>query len=180
MQDTASTTQVGPIKSFNGRSTLADIVLAGLVWGPVAAPFLASTSLPLLPGIAEIIYFMGVHVCPQPEMGLVLTSAQMMAVCMRCYGTVLGLLGARLLYTRNSGQEPYWLHQYGGWGLLLTVILCLFYPAELVAQHLGWWDYNNFVVTPFGLAAGLGLGAFIMPLLHDPGTHQIGNNDPLE
>jgi hypothetical protein len=48
----------------------------------------------------------------------------------------------------------------------VTILFCLVYPAELWAQKLGWWEYNNFVVTLFGLVSGLGLGAYIMPLLH--------------
>jgi uncharacterized membrane protein len=147
------------------KSIVADIVLAALVGGPLAAPFLASTSLPLLPIIAHIIYFMGDHVCPQPDMGLVLSPPHIMAVCMRCYGTLMGLVFMRWLISRDTGREGYWLHQYGIPGVCVTVCLCLAYPAELWAQYLGWWDYNNGVVTLFGWVAGLGLGAYIMPLL---------------
>lgn len=147
-------------------SLLADLVLAGLVSGPPAAPFLAAAGLPLLPEIAKIIYFMGVHVCPQPEMGLMLMPPYLMAVCLRCYGTVLGLLFTRLLYHRTQGRGAYWLHAYGVWGLLLTILLCLFYPAELLIQRWGGWGYHHWVVFPFGWVSGVGLGAYIMPLLH--------------
>lgn len=148
------------------KSLVADIVLAALVGGPLAAPFLASTSLPLLPLIANIIYFMGDRVCPQPDLGLMLAPPHLMAVCMRCYGTLMGLVFMRWLIGRSEGREAYWLHQYGITGFLVTVSFCLVYPAELWAQKLGWWGYNNFVVTLFGLVSGLGLGAYIMPLLH--------------
>jgi Predicted membrane protein (DUF2085) len=148
------------------KSLIADIVLVALVGGPLAAPFLASTGLPLLPLIAKIIYFMGDHVCPQPDMGLVLSPPNIMAVCMRCYGTLMGLVVMRWLISRNSGREVYWLNQYGVAGFALTVVLCLVYPAELWAQYWGWWGYSNPVVTAFGLVSGLGLGAYIMPLLH--------------
>lgn len=150
------------------RSILADTVLVGLVSGPLAAPFLAASSLPLLPNIADIIYFMGVHVCPQPDMGLALSPPYIMAVCMRCYGTVMGLLITRLLYQANGGKAAYWLHQYGVWGFLLTLVLCLLYPGELAAQQQGWWPYNNGVVTAFGLMSGLGLGAYLAPQLYGP------------
>jgi uncharacterized membrane protein len=133
------------------KSLIADIVLVALVGGPLAAPFLASTALPLLPLIAKIIYFMGEHI---------------MAVCMRCYGTLMGLVAMRWLIGRNSGREVYWLNQYGVAGFALTVVLCLAYPAELWAQYWGWWGYSNPVVTAFGLISGLGLGAYIMPLLY--------------
>ncbi len=148
------------------KSLVADIILVALLGGPLAAPFLASTSLPLLPLIANIIYFMGDHVCPQPEMGLALSPPQIMAVCMRCYGTLMGLVLMRWVISRNSGREIYWLNQYGIAGFCLTVLLCLVYPAELWAQYWGWWSYSNPIVTLFGLISGIGLGAYIMPLLY--------------
>jgi uncharacterized membrane protein len=152
------------------RSIWADVVLVALVGGPLAAPFLASTSLPLLSPllhlIAGIIYTMGNHVCPQPEMGLMLSAPHLMAVCMRCYGTLMGLVAMRWLVGRTQGKGAYWLNQYGIAGVLIAIAFCLAYPAELWAQYWGWWDYNNGVVTLFGLVSGLGLGAYIMPLLH--------------
>lgn len=148
------------------RSIIADVILVGLVSGPLAAPFLASTGLPILPQIASIIYFMGDHVCPQPEMGLALMPPYLMAVCMRCFGTLMGLVTMRYLFSVNQGQAPYWLNRYGLTGLVLTLGLCLVYPFELYAQSWGWWEYNNFVVTLVGLVSGLGLGAYIMPPLH--------------
>jgi len=148
------------------RSIIADVILAGLVSGPLAAPFLAASGLPILPQIADIIYFMGNHVCPQPEMGLVFAPPYLMAVCMRCFGTLLGLIATRYLFSVNRGQASYWLNRYGLPGLALTLGLCMVYPFELYAQYWGWWGYNNWVVTFFGLISGLGLGAYIMPLLH--------------
>ncbi|NET09544.1 MAG: DUF2085 domain-containing protein [Symploca sp. SIO2B6] len=148
------------------RSFWADVVLVGLVSGPLAAPFLAAVPLPVLPQIANIIYFMGNHVCPQPEMGLELWSPHLMAVCMRCYGTLMGLIVMRYLVAKHQGQGRYWLHQYGWLGFIATLLFCLVYPFELYAQIWGWWDYQNSVVTLFGLVSGLGLGAYIMPLLH--------------
>jgi uncharacterized membrane protein len=168
MQTTASPpTALTPKPAW--KSILADGVLAGLVSGPLAAPFLAASGLPLLPLIADIIYWMGNHVCPQPEMGLALMPPHIMAVCMRCYGTVLGLVVMRWLHHQNRGKATYWLNQYGIPGLLLTLALCLVYPAELWAQNWGWWGYHNWLVFPFGLVSGLGLGAYVMPLLHRGG-----------
>ncbi len=148
------------------RSFVADFILAGLVSGPLAAPFLAAAPLPILPQIADIIYFMGGHVCPQPEMGIALWPPNLMAVCMRCFGTLMGLVATRYWVAQDQGQGRYWLHQYGLVGLVLTILLCLVYPFELYAQSWGWWDYSNPVVTVFGAVSGLGLGAYIMPLLH--------------
>ena len=148
------------------RSYFADFILVGLLSGPVAAPFLAATPLPVLPLIADIIYAMGRLVCPQPDMGLMLMEPNIMAVCMRCYGTLMGVVVMRYLVTKSGGREKYWLHQYGIPGLIACLGLCLVYPFELYAQGWGWWDYQNPVVTLFGLVSGLGLGAYIMPLLH--------------
>ena len=70
-------------KQVNWVSFFADFLLAGMVFGPPLAPFLAASGVFLLPGIADIIYFMGNHVCPQPTMGLELSSPFIMAVFMR-------------------------------------------------------------------------------------------------
>ncbi|PLZ96344.1 DUF2085 domain-containing protein [Fischerella thermalis CCMEE 5198] len=151
---------------MNWVSFIADFLLLGMVVGPLAAPFLAASGLLILPGIAEIIYFMGRHVCPQPEMGMMLASPFLMAVCMRCYGTVTGLLLTRLLLGVTGGKGFYWLHQYGWSGAALASVLMMAYPLELAAEVLGWWSFNNSVVTLFGLVTGLAWGLFTMPLLH--------------
>ncbi len=152
---------------INWVSAIADVMLVGMVFGPPVAPFLAASGLFLLPGIADIIYFLGNHVCPQPEMGLDLAPPFIMAVCMRCYGTVTGLLLTRLLYGVTGGKGFYWLSQYGWSGVALSTILMMAYPFELAAQVLGVWDFNNYLVTPFGLITGLAWGLFTMPILHD-------------
>jgi len=156
------------MQSLNWRSLLGDIGLAALITGPIAAPFLAASGWPLLTDIATIIYTMGDHVCPQPELGPTLADPHIMAVCMRCYGTVLGLATMRWLYHRSQGEGTYWLEQYGLWGFVLTFILCLAYPLELAMQGFDWWGVHPLTMTVFGLIAGLGLGAYLMPLLHQP------------
>jgi uncharacterized membrane protein len=150
----------------NWVSFIADFLLVGMVFGPPIAPFLAASGVFLLPGIADIIYFMGNHVCPQPEMGLELAPPLIMAVCMRCYGTVTGLLLTRLLYGVTGGKGFYWLSQYGWSGVALSSVLMMAYPLELAAQVFGLWSFNNFLVTPFGLITGLAWGLFTMPILH--------------
>ncbi|MBW4634910.1 MAG: DUF2085 domain-containing protein [Iphinoe sp. HA4291-MV1] len=150
-------------------SAVADFMLAGMVVGPLAAPFLAASGLPILPLIANIIYFMGVHVCPQPDMAIALSSPYIMAVCMRCYGTVTGLLITRLLYGATGGKGFYWLSQYAWSGAALASVLMMAYPLELAAEVLGWWSFHNYVVTPFGLMTGLAWGLFTMPILHEWG-----------
>lgn len=165
MQKASFVTQSQTRSNLNWKSVIADIMLAGMVVGPLFAPFLSASMLPLLPGIAGIINAMGMHVCPQPHMGLVLASPFTMAVCMRCYGTVMGLLITRLLYA-NGGTGFYWLTQYGLGGAMLTSLLMMAYPAELAAQVFGLWSFNNYVVTLFGLVTGVGAGLFFMPILH--------------
>jgi uncharacterized membrane protein len=150
----------------NWVSLIADFLLAGMVFGPPIAPFLAASGVSLLAGIADIIYFMGNHVCPQPEMGLDLAPPFIMAVCMRCYGTVTGLLITRLLYGVTGGKGFYWLNQYGVSGVALASVLMMAYPLELAAQIFGLWSFNNYLVTPFGLITGLAWGLFTMPIFH--------------
>ncbi len=148
------------------RKLISDIILIALLSGPVAAPFLAATGLFPLGIIAKIIYFMGGHVCPQPEMGLMLTSPHLMAVCMRCYGLLLALLTTRFLYASNQGRGFYWLHQYRLVGAAIATSLTFAYPVEMLAQILNLWEYNNVVVTIFGYLTGLGIGLFIVPVLY--------------
>ncbi|MEO1094926.1 MAG: DUF2085 domain-containing protein [Cyanobacteria bacterium J06638_28] len=147
-------------------SWLADVVLMALASGPLAAPFLAASGLPVLTQISQIIYWMGFHVCPQPELGLPLMTTHIMAVCMRCYGTVLGLIAMRILYGRDRGRSPYWLERYGLFGFGVTFVLCMAYPVELALQGFDWWPVANLRMTLFGWLAGIGLGAYIMPLFH--------------
>lgn len=147
-------------------SFIADFLLVGMVVGPIIAPFLAASGVFLLRGIADIIYLMGNHVCPQPTMGLDLAPPFIMAVCMRCYGTVTGLLITRLLYGVTLGKGFYWLSQYGWSGAALASVLMMAYAVELAAQVLGWWGFNNYVVTACGLITGLAWGLFTMPILH--------------
>jgi uncharacterized membrane protein len=145
---------------------IVDIILAGMVIGPLIAPYLAASEFFLLPQIANIIYFVSNHVCPQPDMGLQLASPFTMAVCMRCYGTVTGLLVTRILYSTTRGKGFYWLTQYGWYGAALSSILMMAYGLELAAQVLDFWNFNNYVVTLFGLITGLGWGLLAMPVLH--------------
>lgn len=151
---------------INPISFIADFLLTGMVIGPIAAPFLAASGFPILPQIANIIYFMGHYVCPQPHMGIELATPFIMAVCMRCYGTVMGLFATRILYIVNNGKAFYWLHQYGWNGAAIATVLMMAYPLEMAAQILNWWSFDNYIVTLFGLITGLAWGLFTMPILH--------------
>ncbi|MBE9237261.1 DUF2085 domain-containing protein [Anabaena aphanizomenioides LEGE 00250] len=154
------------LQKINWVSFFADFLLVGMVFGPPIAPFLAASGFLVLPNIGDIIYFMGNHVCPQPTMGLKLAPPHIMAVCMRCYGTVTGLLITRILYIFTQGKNRFWLHQYGWIGAAFASVLMMAYPLELAAQVFSLWDFNNYIVTPFGLITGLAWGLFAMPILH--------------
>ncbi len=163
-------TAVSPLKDrFRGRpwvSWLGDVLLAAIVSGPLAAPFLAVSGIPLLVWISDLIYWMGQVVCPQPALGLPMMPGHLMSVCVRCYGTVLGLLAMRIWFARDRGRSAYWLDQYGLFGFGLTFILCMAYPIELALQGFAWWPVSTVRMTLFGAIAGLGLGAYLMPLFH--------------
>jgi uncharacterized membrane protein len=116
--------------------------------------------------IANIIYFMGGAVCPQPEMGLMVSPPHLMAVCMRCYGLLLALLTTRLLYMSDRGKAWYWLSRYRFTGATIATILTCAYLGEMLAQGFQLWNYNNWVVSGFGYVAGLGIGLFIVPVLY--------------
>lgn len=150
----------------NWTSWTADFLLAGMVVGPLMAPFLAGSGILGLPIIADIIYFMGRHVCPQPDLGLALSPPWIMAVCMRCYGTVLGLFFTRLLYGMTQGKGFYWLHRYGWAGAIFASVLMMAYGFEYWAQMFAGWEVNQGVMTLFGLITGIGWGLLAMPILH--------------
>src|SRR6185436_13182599 len=133
--------------------------LAGLLLGPLAAPFLRAGRLP------DMIYTMGMFVCPQPAQGLTLYNGQIMAVCMRCSGTALGLLLTRLLYAADAGARRGWLPRYGLGALPIFAALIFSYAAEFASQVVGWWGFNNLVVTIAGLITGAGLGLMFHPML---------------
>lgn len=153
-------------KPRNWRALSADIILAALLSGPIAAPFLAQLGVFPFNIIANIIYFMGGAVCPQPEMGLMVSSPHLMAVCMRCYGLLLALLTTRLLYISDRGKGWYWLSQYRFTGATIATILTCAYLGEMLAQGFQLWEYNNWIVSGFGYVAGLGIGLFIVPVLY--------------
>ena len=153
-------------KPQNWRKLSADIILLALLSGPIAAPYLAQLGVFPFNIIANIIYFMGSAVCPQPEMGLMVSPPHLMSVCMRCYGLLLGLLTTRLLYISDRGNGWYWLSQYRFTGATIATILTSAYLGEMLAQGFQLWEYNNWIVTPFGYVAGLGIGLFIVPVLY--------------
>lgn len=154
------------------RSAIADIILTGMVVGPIAAPFLARSGVFIPLVIAQIIYWLGGHVCPQPEMGLMLSSPYIMAVCTRCYGTVLGLLLTRLLFVATKGEGFFWLTRYGLLGAVISSLLMMAYPVEYAAEMFGGWDYHHSVAIAFGAITGLGWGLHLMPVLHRIGKEE--------
>jgi uncharacterized membrane protein len=160
---TALTTRIS--RPIDWRGLTADIVLAALLLGPLTAPLLRSWGLLVPRTVSGIIYTMGMFVCPQPARGLGLYDGQIMAICMRCYGTVLGLLLTRLLYAADGGTGRFWLPRYGRRVLPLFAILIFSYAAELAGQVMGRWGFNNLMVTAAGLITGAGLGLMFHPML---------------
>lgn len=147
------------------RGLAADSVLAALLIGPVVAPFLLSWGWFVPRTIAGVVYTMGAYVCPQPTRGPALYEAQIMAVCMRCYGTLLGLLATRLFYAADEGASCAWLPRYGLRALPVFAALIFAYPAELAGQVAGLWRFDNIGVTAAGILAGVGLGLMFHPIL---------------
>jgi uncharacterized membrane protein len=140
-------------------------MLAGLLLGPLAAPFLQSWGLLVPHTVSGIIYTMGGFVCPQPASSAILYDGRMMAICMRCYGTLLGLLLTRLLYLADGGTERFWLPQHGMRGLPIFGALIFAYAAEYAGQLAGLWQFDQLIVTLAGLLTGVGLGLMFHPVL---------------
>ncbi|HEU5102378.1 MAG TPA: DUF2085 domain-containing protein [Roseiflexaceae bacterium] len=147
------------------RGLIADAVLVVLLSGPLAAPFLQAWGLLVPRTVSGIIYTMGMFVCPQPAYGLPVYDGQIMAVCMRCYGSVLGLLLTRLLYATDGGAGRLWLPHYRKRALPVFAAMIFTYAAEFAGQVAGWWGFNNLVVTAAGLVTGAGLGLMFHPML---------------
>jgi uncharacterized membrane protein len=154
------------------RGLIADIILAGLLLGPLMAPFLQAWGLLVPRTVSGIIYTMGTFVCPQPAQAVALYDANLMAVCMRCYATVLGLLLTRLWYAAGSGETlaariagRFWLPRLGMRALPIFAAMIFAYPAEFAGQVVGLWRFDNAVVTIAGLIAGVGLGLMFHPML---------------
>jgi uncharacterized membrane protein len=160
---TAITTRI--TRPLHWRGLVADAVLIGLLTGPLAAPFLRGWGLMAPLTVSSIIYTMGMFVCPQPGYAVALYDGQLMAVCMRCYGTVLGLLLTRLLYAVDGGGGRLWLARYGKWALPIFAVMIFSYAAEFAGQVAGWWGFNNLVATAAGLVTGAGLGLMFHPAL---------------
>jgi hypothetical protein len=162
-----TTTTFRSIHTLPRRGLVADIILAALLLGPLAVPFLAAWGLLVPRAVSGIIYTMGTFVCPQPARGLPLYDGQIMAVCMRCYATVLGLLLTRLLYAVDGGVSRIWLSRYGLRILPLFALLIFAYAFEYAGEVAGLWPFDNLAVTAAGLITGVGLGLMFHPLLQD-------------
>lgn len=147
------------------RARIADLALAALLIGPPAAPLLLAWG-GLLPGaIAGVVYTMGSFVCPQPARGPLLVHGLAMAVCMRCYGTLLGLLLTRILYALDKGAGHIWLPRYGLRSLPIFAILISAYAAEFAGEVAGLWRFDQLAVSIAGLICGAGLGLMFHPIL---------------
>lgn len=154
-------------RPVNRRGLIADLALAGLLLGPLAAPLLQAWGLFAPRAISGIIYTMGAFVCPQPTSAVALYDGNLMAVCMRCYGTMLGLLLMRLWYAADGGAGRFWLPRYGERTLPIFAALIFAYPLEFAGQVAGLWRFDNAIVTIAGLVTGAGLGLMFHPMLQN-------------
>jgi uncharacterized membrane protein len=165
-------------RPIHWRGLIADIVLAALLIGPPAAPFLQGWGLLVPRATSGIIYTMGLFVCPQPARGVALYDGQLMAVCMRCYGTVLGLLLTRLLYANDHGATRFWLPRYGLPALPIFAMLIFAYAAEFAGQLAGLWRFDDLIVTIAGLITGVGIGLMFHPILQTRPARAIAEPPP--
>ena len=140
-------------------------MLLALLLGPLAAPFLQAWGLWAPRAVSGLIYTMGTFVCPQPTRAVPSIDGNLMAVCMRCYGTVLGLLFTRLWYVADAGASRFWLPRYGTRALPAFAVLIFAYAAEFAVQVAGLWRFDNTIVTVAGLVTGIGLGLMFHPML---------------
>lgn len=152
-------------RPLNWRGIVADSVLVAMLSGPLAAPFLYAWGWFAPRTVSGIIYTMGSFVCPQPAMAVPLYDNYLMAVCMRCYGTVLGLLLTRLWYAYDAGISRAWLPRYGLRALPIFALMIFTYAAEFAGQVVGLWRFDNTVTTIAGLITGIGLGLMFHPML---------------
>lgn len=152
------------------KSFWADFVLAALLIGPIMAPFLVTWDIWGPSQVGRLIYTMGAYVCPQPIQAVPIAQGALMAVCMRCYGTLLGFLLLRLWFAIDHGSSWFWLPRYGMRGLIPFTILIMMYAAEFAGQVAGFWSFRNDVVLVAGLLTGIGLGLLFIPILH---TNQV-------
>ena len=158
-------TTIRPTRAIARCGTIADVMLAALLLGPLAAPLLQAWGLLIPHMVSGVIYSMGTFVCPQPARGLPFYDGQIMAVCMRCYGTVLGLLATRLLFAADGGAAWIWLPRYRLRALPLFAALIFAYAVEFAGEVAGWWAFDNTIVTAAGLISGIGLGLMFHPIL---------------
>lgn len=158
-------TNIQPGRSVRWRGLIADLALAALLIGPAAAPLLAASGLLVPRAVSGLIYAMGSFVCPQPARAVPLYDARIMAVCMRCYGTLLGILATRLLYAHDRGSGRLWLPRHGMAALPIFAALIFSYAAEYAGQVAGLWPFDNLATTIAGLIAGAGLGLMFHPML---------------
>lgn len=147
--------------------------LEALLWtlflGPLLAPLLRATGLPLLADAGALAReLLATYVCPTPERSLLLFGLPM-AVCARCWGATLGLGAARLLVgwvAGGVGRRQSRLAQALGWfrGLPLParLLLCglpfLLWPLEIAGQGNGWWHAPLWLLLLNGAQAGLAAG----------------------
>lgn len=138
-----------------------DGLLVLFLIGPPLAPLFLASEIRLFELIAGwIIYPLGLAICPQ-EQHLLPLAGHPMAVCLRCYAALGGLVLFR--YRLPPGWRLPRL------GLLLALTVVALWQLDVWAEYWGWWGWGPLgqILTgpPLGVAiGGLLYGRLLPPL----------------
>jgi len=96
-------------------SPLLSVILAVLFLGPLIAPLLQATRLPLLADSGTLARdLLARYICPTPAKSYALLGFPM-AVCARCWGATIGLWAAWLLLRRTTTDNRRWCRSGDQW-----------------------------------------------------------------
>lgn len=139
-------------------------LLSVLLVGPLLGPVFAWLDGPLLAVVNVPIYWVGAHLCPQPDLAFPVLGHPMV-VCARCWAGVGGLWIVLLIY-RAAPRHPFWTT----WRRLppparAVLGLLAFGPwiIDLTATAQSWWASGPAFLLLSGLLGGLGAGALLFP-----------------
>jgi Predicted membrane protein (DUF2085) len=91
------------------------VILAVLFLGPLIAPLLQATRLPLLADSGTLARdLLARYICPTPAKSYALLGFPM-AVCARCWGATIGLWAAWLLLRRTTTDNRRWCRSGDQW-----------------------------------------------------------------
>lgn len=143
-----------------------DLLLGVLFFGPIISPLFRATGLPLVSDAGVLARdLLATYICPTPERSYFLFDLPM-AVCARCWGATIGLLGARFVQARAQGGIAAGLMWYRGlawgWRFGLASLPFLLWPLEIVGHYAGWWYAPMGLLLINGAQAGFAAGIFFL------------------